>query len=99
MANISVEREILDQIHSLSEKDQKRVLEFARSLVRNELKGVAGKKLLRFAGTIGMEDLRKMAKAIDEDCERVNPSEWQISSRYQHCYCSLRARRIRSEAS
>ena len=76
MANISVEREILDQIHNLSEKDQKRVLEFARSLVRNELKGVAGRKLLRFAGTIGKEDLQKMAKAIDEDCERVDSNEW-----------------------
>jgi hypothetical protein len=37
--------------------------------------GVAGEDLLRFAGSIGADDLDAMERAIEEDCERVSPVE------------------------
>jgi hypothetical protein len=37
--------------------------------------GVAGKDLLRFAGSIGADDLDVMERAIEEDCERISPVE------------------------
>jgi hypothetical protein len=72
MTDISVEKEILDEIHKLGEDQQKEVLEFVRSLASFELVGVPGKHLLRFAGTINKDDLQKMSEAIQGDCERVD---------------------------
>ncbi len=34
--------------------------------------------LLRFAGSISKDDLAKMKAVIEEDCERIDPDEWQI---------------------
>ena len=76
MKDTSVEKEILDEIHKLKKGQQAEVLEFVRSLARPEMEGVPGKTLLRFAGTIDREDLDKMAKAIQADCEGVDPNEW-----------------------
>ncbi len=64
----SVEQEILDEIYKLRKGQQ---VEFAKS----EMKGIPGKALLRFAGTIDREDLDRMAEAIQADCEGVNPNE------------------------
>ena len=76
MKDTSVEKEILDEIHKLKKGQQAEVLEFVRSLARPDMEGVPGKTLLRFAGTIDREDLDKMAKAIQADCEGVDPNEW-----------------------
>ncbi len=35
-----------------------------------------GKSLLQFEGAISADDLQLMAKAIDENCEKVETSEW-----------------------
>ena len=76
MTDTSVEEEIFDAIHKLGKNHQKEVLEFIRSLVRSELAGVPGKNLLRFAGTIGKDDLQKMAEVIHADCEKIDSHEW-----------------------
>ena len=76
MAESSIEDDILEEIHKLQKTEQERVLEFARSLVKVEPRGVPGKHLLRFVGTINKDDLEEMAQSIEEDCERVDHSEW-----------------------
>ena len=38
--------------------------------------GVAGKQLLRFAGTIGEDDLQVMSQSVDEACEKIDLDEW-----------------------
>ena len=76
MKDTSVEKEILLEIHKLGKGQQAEVLEFVRSLTKTEVEGVAGKTLLRFAGTIDIKDLDKMAEAVQADCESVNPNEW-----------------------
>jgi len=52
------------------------VLEFARALERKQLKGMHGKSLLPFAGTIPLADLEAMTQAIEAGCEQVDENEW-----------------------
>ena len=67
---------ILEQVRALLPEEQQRVLEFARALATSRPRGVAGKDLLRFAGTIPKDDLKMMCVAIEEGCEQVNANEW-----------------------
>ncbi|WP_231939960.1 hypothetical protein [Dolichospermum compactum] len=55
---------------------QYQVLEFARNLTSSKIKGVPGKQLLHFAGSIHKEDLQLMSEAIKQDCEKVDFDEW-----------------------
>lgn len=73
---MTVKEKILEQLDTLSNDAQQRVLEFLRTLKATSNRGVRGEKLLRFAGSIGHEDLKKMEAAIEEGCERVDPHGW-----------------------
>ncbi len=70
------EKEIVDQLRKLSADRQKLVRAFLRGLHQQSPKGVPGKDLLRFAGTIAPADLREMSAAIEEACERVDADAW-----------------------
>ena len=76
MSASSVEKDVFEEIHKLGEEQQRRVLEFARSLGQSRPRGVPGKDLLRFAGTIDKDDLQEITQAIDAGCERVDSHEW-----------------------
>ena len=76
MSDISVERDLLEEIHKLNTAEQKRVLDFTRLLARARVRGVPGIELLPFAGTIVKADLQEMTQAITEGCEKVDPYEW-----------------------
>ncbi len=71
-----IEKELHEQITRLKDDQQLRLLEFARSLANSRPKGEAGKTLLRFAGTIGKDDIVTIEAAIDHGCEIVNSNEW-----------------------
>lgn len=72
----SIEKELHEQLSKLQPAEQRRVLDFARSLKRARPKGIPGKSLLKFAGTIPLEDLKQMQAAIESDCERVDIDGW-----------------------
>jgi hypothetical protein len=72
----TVEAEIREQLSQLPVEQQRRVLEFARSLVAARVRGVPGKTLLRFAGAINTDDLTAMKQAIEEGCEQVSLNDW-----------------------
>jgi hypothetical protein len=76
MSNPSIEKEIISQLSKLPLEKQEQVLHFVRALTLAGPPGVPGKDLLRFAGTIEPDDLQVMARVIEEDCEKVNLSEW-----------------------
>jgi len=67
---------LLEELEKLPYELQRRVLDFAQALALSRPKGVPGRELLRFSGAISLGDLREMSQAIDEGCERVDPSEW-----------------------
>ena len=70
-----LQEELIQQMARLPEEQQKQVLAFVKGL-EPAVKGVSGKDLLKFSGTIGQADLQMMTKAIEEGCERIDRSEW-----------------------
>jgi hypothetical protein len=76
MKDISIERELVDEFSKLSTEQKKRLLNYARSLSGVSTTGVAGKTLLKFQSTIPPLELELISKAIEEDCEKINPNEW-----------------------
>ncbi len=66
--------------HERDDKYLKQLLSLLEEIDRAEdsenPKGVDGKNLLKFAGTIDPNDLELMSKAIDEGCEQVDTDEW-----------------------
>lgn len=78
MLNVTVKKEIINQVGRLDYEHQRRVLDFARALAVTGPKGVPGKLLLSFTfgGTCSAADLKAMKKAIEDHCEKVDQNEW-----------------------
>lgn len=72
----SIESQILALLNNLSEEQQQRVLDYARSLITKQPVGVPGKELLQFAGAISLEDTHLMLEAVEKDCGKIDESEW-----------------------
>ncbi len=75
MTNLVV-NQVVEKMNKMPLKLQRRVLNYVETLGKSGKRGVSGKKLLKFSGSIPADDLDAMKKAIDEDCEQVNPNEW-----------------------
>ena len=60
----------------LPAEDPRKVLDLARALAERKTCGVRGKDLLPFTTGFSKEDLEVMRRAVEEDCERVDLSEW-----------------------
>ncbi|MDK2412202.1 hypothetical protein QHH11_12075 [Aphanizomenon sp. PH219] len=71
----SISDQIIQQLNIIPQDLQYQVLEFARNLTKSKIKGVPGKELLKFAGSIPKEDLQLMSEAIKQDCEKVDFDE------------------------
>ena len=76
MISSSLEKELHQQLEHLPFGQQRQVLDFARALASSRARGVAGRKLLQFVGTIDLDELEVMSQAIAEDCETVDRHEW-----------------------
>jgi hypothetical protein len=76
MLDRSLREELLKALDRLSPVMHRRVLDFARALRESRLRGTPGKELLRFAGTMTPSEADEFLRGIEEDCERIDPSEW-----------------------
>jgi hypothetical protein len=76
MRRSSIKKEIVERLDSLAIDEQRRVLDFTRNLAEGKIEGVAGRDLIRFAGTIEKSDLVVMERVIEEGCEKVDMREW-----------------------
>lgn len=74
MVSLVLEKELHQQLEHLPLNQQRQVLDFARALAAARTRGVAGQKLLHFAGTIELSDLKVISQAIAEDCGKVGAS-------------------------
>jgi hypothetical protein len=75
----ALQSELLSYLGQLGSNDQVRVVDFARNLAKapnGKQVGTPGRDLLKLVGMIPHEDLMEMKRAIEEDCERIFPSEW-----------------------
>lgn len=68
--------QVIEQLKTLPQELQWRVLEFTRALAISTPRGVPGEQLLKFAGTISPEDIQTMSEAIEQGCEQVDTHEW-----------------------
>ncbi|NEQ73733.1 MAG: hypothetical protein F6K23_12150 [Okeania sp. SIO2C9] len=55
---------------------QYQVLEFARKLLKTQVRDISGTQLLPFAGSISPEDLQIIGETIKQDCEQIDINEW-----------------------
>jgi len=76
MMNSVLKRELDQQLEHLPLGEQRQVLDFAKALATARLRGVPGKTLLQFAGSIQADDLKTISKAIEDGCEKVDGHEW-----------------------
>lgn len=67
---------VVEYLKDLPQELQWRVLEFTRALAQSTPRGIPGRELLRFAGTISAEDTELMREAIERGCEQVDANEW-----------------------
>ena len=70
-----LQEELLQRMARLPKEEQERVLAFAKGLATTT-GGMSGKDLLKFSGAICQADLQAMTTAIEEECERVDRSDW-----------------------
>lgn len=70
----TLKEQIIQQVDRLDDVRQRQVLDFAKRLAA--LPSAPGRDLLRLAGSIDLRDLDAMSKAIEDGCEKVDPSGW-----------------------
>lgn len=68
--------EILEEIGRLSLREQKRLLAALARKLRAARKGVPASEFLGLAGAISREDMEAIEKAVEEDCEHIDPEGW-----------------------
>jgi hypothetical protein len=76
---LPIQNELLNSFEQLGSVDQLRVVEFARSLAstwNSTGPATSGEAWLKIVGTIPPNDLAVMEEVIEEDCERIDSSEW-----------------------
>jgi hypothetical protein len=71
----ALEEEILERLKALRPEEREQVLEYARSLGDSPRKGVPGTVLRPFFGIWSEEEAEEIQRAINEACERVDPSD------------------------
>ena len=75
--NPSIIDEVFERLKVMPQSLQQQVLEFTKALTDSTtVKGVPGSQLLRFAGTIPLDDLNLISEAINSGCEQVDSNEW-----------------------
>ena len=63
---------VVEELRDLPQELQRRVLEFTRALAVSSPQGIPGQQLLRFSGSISVEDVQLMREAIEQGCEQVD---------------------------
>ncbi len=76
MGNFNISRQIISELNRLSPEQKKRVLDFTQHLSRPNIKGVSGKELLRFAGSLTSREALRLKRIIREGCEKTDVANW-----------------------
>jgi hypothetical protein len=73
---MDVVQEIARQVEKLPSDMQEQVLRFVASLSTSTPAGENGARLREFSSSLDSVSARQMRQAINEECERVDASEW-----------------------
>lgn len=73
---MDIRAEIAARVDKLNPDMQELVLRFVSTLEDSGPKGENGAALKGFAGSLDASSAREITKAIEEECERVDASNW-----------------------
>lgn len=76
MENPTTIQEIVQRLDKLTPMQQKQILNSVLSFLGEPIRGTPGKELLKFVGLFPPEDIEEIKRAIEEDCEQIDESEW-----------------------
>ncbi len=77
MSAAEIHHELLQEIDHLRPDQQERVLKFARRLTVSKFpEGLSWDEMKKYRGIISQEEAEAMKKAIEEECERIDPEGW-----------------------
>jgi hypothetical protein len=68
------EKKIISVLKELTEIQQTKLLDFIEVMSRQ--KPISPLNLLSFAGSIPQNDLEKIKKSIEQDCNKIDIHEW-----------------------
>ena len=71
-----IKEQILSDLERLAPEQQQRVAELVHGMLPSGPRGVSGKALMHFAGTLSDASAREMMAAIEEGCSQVDSDEW-----------------------
>ena len=74
MEKTEIRQQILSALDQLNKRQQESLLAFIKSLIKKKSNNKPD--ILKMSGKIEKDDLKLMEKAIQEDCEKINPDEW-----------------------
>ena len=73
MENKVISKEIKKSLKALNQNDQKKVLEYIRSLLKNKVQNV---DFLNYYGNIDKKDAESIKNFIEKGCEKIDHDEW-----------------------
>ena len=76
MLQTTVRDKIINRLDALTVEQQQKILEIMESMDARPPVGVPGSSLLHYAGTLSKEEADEMMRVIEEECERIDPSDW-----------------------
>ncbi len=76
MENLTTVEEIVQRLEKLTPWQQKQILNSVLSFLGEPVRGTPGKELLKFVGLFPPEDIEQIKQAIEEDCGKIDKSEW-----------------------
>ena len=76
MIQRSVSDELIETLKRLGDREQRRVLDYARSISEQPPRGTRAEDLKAYLGSWTEADASKIEAAIEEACEQVNLDAW-----------------------
>ncbi len=76
MIEPTIKEQILRDLDRLSPEQQRKALQLVHSLVVPVMRGASIEDLIPLNGILDKESAQEMRAAIEEHCERIDPSDW-----------------------
>ena len=78
MLQTNVKDQIINRLDGFTVEQQQKILEYMESMASQLPVGVgtAGTDLLHYAGTLSKEEAEEMIRVIEQQCERIDTSDW-----------------------
>ena len=76
MIEPTIKEQILRDLDRLSPEQQRKALQLVHNLVTPVMRGASIEDLIPLNGILDKESAQEMRAAIEEHCERIDPSDW-----------------------